>query len=56
MSFTKPLEEYKRSPQPALPESQKIWLEQELRKLEKTLELVYQALNELDKRLTTHGW
>jgi hypothetical protein len=51
MAYTRPLQEYKRTPQPVLPESQKRWLEEELRKLERVLESVYEALKEIDSRL-----
>lgn len=52
MSYTKPVQEYKRTPIPALPGSQQKWLEEELRKLERVLESVTQALKEIDTRLT----
>lgn len=50
MSFTTPLQDYVRSPQPALPESQLRYLQEELRKLEQTLKTVVEALKELDAR------
>lgn len=50
MSFTTPLQDYVRSPQPALPESQLKYLQDELRKLEQTLATVVEALKELDSR------
>ena len=52
MSYPVPVQEYKRTPLPALPESQKIWLEEELRKLERVLETVTTALKDIDARLT----
>jgi len=52
MSYTKPVQEYKRTPIPALQGSQQKWLEEELRKLERVLESVTQALKEIDTRLT----
>lgn len=45
------LQEYKRSPYPALPESQRKWLEEELRKLERVLESYYQYAKELEARV-----
>lgn len=47
-----PLQEYKRSPLPALRESEKIWLEEELRKLERVLESITSAIKDIDNRLT----
>ena len=55
MSFTTPLQDYARSPQPALPESQTRYIQEELRKLEQTLKTVTEALKQLDARLTAHG-
>lgn len=55
MTFPTPVQQYKRSPIPALPESQKIWLEEELRKLERVLESVTIALADIDKKLTSLG-
>lgn len=52
MSYTKPVQEYKRSPTPTLQGSQQKWLEEEMRKLERVLESVTQALKEIDSRLT----
>lgn len=49
MSYS--LQEYKRSPVPALKESEKIWLEEELRKLERVLESITQAIKDIDIRL-----
>lgn len=51
MSFTNPLQVYKRGPQPALPESQLRYIQEELRKLEQMLETVVEALNELEARV-----
>lgn len=52
MAFTRPPQDYRRSPQPALPESQKLWLEEELRKLERAVQSIVEALNELESRVT----
>ena len=51
MAFKNPLQVYKRGPQPALPESQLRYLQEELRKLEQMLETVVEALNELEARV-----
>lgn len=45
MAYKIPLEQYKRSPIPALPESRNRWLEEELRKLERTLENYHERLD-----------
>lgn len=50
MSFKTPLQVYTRGPQPALPESQLKYLQEELRKLEAMLKTVVEALKELDSR------
>lgn len=55
MAFTTPVQDYVRSPQPVLPESQARYLQEELRKLEQTLKSVTEALKQLDARLTAHG-
>lgn len=52
MSFSTPLQQYTRGPQPALPESQLRYLQEELRKLEQMLQTVVDALKELDARVT----
>lgn len=52
MSFSVPVENYVRSPQPALPESQLKYLQEELKKLERTLLTISEALKEIDQRLT----
>jgi prefoldin subunit 5 len=52
MSLDTKLQPYIRSPQPALDESQMQYLQQELRKLERTLQSILQALKELDQRTT----
>lgn len=52
MSFIKPIQDYKRSPVPALPGSQQKWLEEELKKLERTLQSVSEALRELEARVS----
>lgn len=46
------LEKYIRSQPPAMAESQIRYLQDELRKLERVLETMYQALKEADARLT----
>lgn len=53
MSFKTPLQQYTRSPQPSLPESQLKYLQDELRKLEQMLQTVVDALKELDARVST---
>jgi hypothetical protein len=55
MAFANPLQDYARSPQPVLPESQARYLQEELRKLEQTLKTVTEALKQLDARLTAHS-
>ena len=55
MSYSVPVENYVRSPQPALPESQLKYLQEELKKLEKVLLSVTEALKEIDERLTAGG-
>lgn len=52
MSFNTPLQNYTRSPQPSLPESQLRYLQEELRKLEQMLQTVVDALKELDTRVS----
>lgn len=49
------VEKYIRAQPPALPESQFRYLQDELRKLERVLETVYQALQEIEARLTAHS-
>lgn len=53
MSYTTPLQQYVRGPQPALPESQAAYLREELRKLEQMLQTVVEALKEIDTRVST---
>jgi hypothetical protein len=48
-------DKYTRSQPPALPDSEKEYLQNELRKLEKVLQAVYDAIKDIDKRLTTGG-
>jgi hypothetical protein len=48
MAFTVPVENYVRSPYPSLPESKERYLQEELKKLERTLGTVSGALNDLD--------
>ena len=52
MSYSVPVENYVRSPQPALPESQLKYLQEELKKLERALKTITEALAEIDARLT----
>lgn len=52
MSFKTPLQVYARGPQPALPESQLRYLQDELRKLEQMLQTVVDALKELEARVS----
>lgn len=52
MSFQNPLQVYTRGPQPALPESQLKYLQDELRKLEQMLQTVVDALKELETRVS----
>ena len=52
MAFVTPLQNYARSPQPSLPESQLRYLQEELRKLEQMLQTVVDALKELDVRVS----
>lgn len=49
MAYTKPIQFYRRSPYPQLPESQRIWLEEELKKLERTTESYDGALGDLEQ-------
>jgi hypothetical protein len=51
MAYPIPLQEYKRATAPALLESQKYWLEEEFRKLERVLETITVALKDIDARL-----
>ena len=55
MTFPTVVQDYRRSPTPALPESQKRWLEEELRKLERSIETITVALANIDKKLTELG-
>jgi hypothetical protein len=50
MALEAQLEPYIRSPQPSLPESQSQYLQQELRKLERIVQALLQAIKELDQR------
>jgi hypothetical protein len=52
MAFSRPVEQYVRSPQPTLPESQIRYLQDELRKLEIALQSTREALIELEARVT----
>lgn len=42
-----PLQNYVRSPMPALQESQKLWLENELKKIERVTDSIYENVKEL---------
>ncbi len=55
MAYTTPVENYVRSPQPQLKESQQKYLEDEFRKLERVIRTMTEALAEADKRLVTGG-
>jgi uncharacterized protein YydD (DUF2326 family) len=55
MAWTNPVENYVRSPQPVLPESQLKYLQEELKKLERMLKTVTEALEEAEQRLTAGG-
>lgn len=55
MSYSVPVENYVRSPQPALPESQLKYLQEELKKLERVLATMSEALKEAEERLTAGG-
>jgi hypothetical protein len=48
MAFTVPVENYVRSPYPSLPESKERYLQEELKKLERTLGTVSGALGEVE--------
>ena len=52
MAFQRPVDQYIRSPQPSLPESQVKYLQEELRKLERVVQTMYDALQELEARVT----
>lgn len=51
MQFKTPLQNYVRGPQPALPESQLRYIQEELRKLEQMLQTVVEALKELEQKV-----
>lgn len=55
MAYKVPVENYVRSPQPALPESQIKYLQEELKKLERVLQTMSEALKEAEARLTAGG-
>lgn len=55
MAYKTPVEAYKRSPAPSLPDSQVRYLQEELKKLERVLATVYAALQEAEARLTAGG-
>lgn len=46
------IEPYVRGIRPALPESQQLYLQDELKKLEKALLLLVEAVKDLDERVT----
>ncbi len=45
------IEPYVRGTRPALPESQQLYLQDELKKLEKALLLIVEAMKDLDERI-----
>jgi hypothetical protein len=47
------IEPYVRGTRPVLPESQQMYLQDELKKLEKALLLIVEAIKDLDTRLAT---
>ena len=49
------VERYQRTPSPQLKESKERYLEDELRKLQKVLDTVYDAIKDIQTRLTTGG-
>lgn len=53
MAMETKVEQYLRSPHPLLPESQVKYLQDELRKLERVLQTVNDALAELGNRVST---
>ena len=55
MAYQVPVENYIRSPQPALAESQLKYLQDELKKLERVLATVTAALKEAEARLVAGG-
>jgi hypothetical protein len=52
MAYTTEQEPYSRQPQPENDESAKFYLDDELRKIEVTLDRIAQILEEIDTRLT----
>lgn len=55
MAYKTPVENYRRSPPPTLPDSQLKYLQEELRKLERVLGTVTEALAEAEARLRAGG-
>jgi len=47
----KPLNNYRRAPQPSLPGSERQWIQEELRKLEMILKEIVEAIEELRKKV-----
>lgn len=52
MAFQRPVDQYIRSPQPGLPESQIKYLQEELKKIERVIQTMYDALQELESRVS----
>lgn len=46
------IDRYVRTNPPLLPDSERNYLQEELRKLEKALQTIYDAIQDIDKRLT----
>lgn len=55
MAYNVTQEPYSRQPQPANEESSKFYLDDELRKIELTLDRLAQILEEIDARLSAGG-
>lgn len=55
MTYNVTQEPYTRQPQPENDESAKFYLDDELRKIELTLDRIAQVLEEIDSRLTAGG-
>lgn len=53
MTYTVPIENYKRSPQPALEGSQKVWIEEELKKVEKVASTYSDAFKQIDEYMNS---
>lgn len=55
MAYTTPLENYVRSLPPQTPEGQLRYLQEELKKLERVIKIMGEALEEAEARLTSGG-